>query len=222
MSSVLSSSVGSSPYSLARLLLVPVLGLAVLIASGCGSRDSAPQKLTVQGEQLPLWVSDPFMEGHFGAVGSSRKSLGGMQEQMDRAMAAARTELARTIQSRVQSSYVRFFSESGEASWGEDGNPELQTLAQEMSENVSRQLTNQVLQGSRRKNIYQHGPTGELYVWVIIDPEQMAIVNQQVKAQASKELAARAQVKAELKAKEALERLDKAIDDEMARQAGGE
>ena len=99
-------------------------------------------------------------------------------------MAAGRTELARAVATKVQASYVRFFSESGESTWGEDGNPELQTMAQEMSENVSRQLTNQILQGSRPKNIYQHEKSGDLFVWVIIDPSKMDIVKEQVKAQA--------------------------------------
>jgi hypothetical protein len=195
------------------------LAVALIGLTGCGSRDQ-PHDVSVQGVQLPEWVADPFMNDRFGAVGISRTSLGGMQEQIDRAMAAGRTELARSIATKVQAAYVRYFTEGGDVAWSADGGVDRQELAQEMSENVSRQITDQLLQGSRRKDMWIHPKNQDLYVWVIIDPAKMDLVAQQVKAQASKELQSRAQVRAELKAKDALKRLDEAIDNELMRQQG--
>lgn len=205
--------------SIPRVVGACALAFATLSMTGCGSRDQ-PHDVSVQGVQLPEWVADPFMNDHFGAVGISRKSLGGMQEQINRAMAAGRTELARSIETKVQAAYIRYFTEGGEASWDPEGDVTREELAQEMSENVSRQITDQLLQGSRRKDMWMHPKNDDLYVWVIIDPSKMDMVAKQVKAQASKEVQRRSQVRAELKAKGALERLDEAIDNELLRQQG--
>ena len=89
-----------------------------------------------------------------------------------------------------------------------------------MSENVSRQLTNQVLTGSKQKATFRDPNTKELFVWVIIAEDKLDMIKNQVKDEARNQIAKRAQVGAELKAADALKRLDAAIDTEMARQGG--
>ena len=202
----------------AVLSLVMIAG-STTVFTGCGGH--RPHETQVAGVALPDWFNDPFKDDQFGAVGLARKSLGGMQEQLNKAMAQGRTELARTISTKVQAAYTSFFTEGGEAGWGENGEVVRNELAQEMSENVSRQITDQVLQGARRKDTWIHPKNEDLYVWVVIDNSMRDVLAQQIKASARKEVAAKAQVKAELKAKDALSRLDAAIDKELARQAGG-
>ena len=203
----------------ALIALAAIGGTFTFALTGCG--DHRPHETKVAGVSLPDWFNDPFMDDQFGAVGIARKSLGGMQEQLNKAMAQGRTELARTISTKVQSSFTSFFTDGGEAGWGENGEVVRNELAQEMSENVSRQLTDQMLKGSSRKDTWIHPKNEDLYVWVVIDTSMRDILAEQIKASARKEVAAKAQIKAELKAKDALERLDAAIDKELARQAGG-
>lgn len=213
-----------------------ILGTAVtgaLLITGCGETRSDPvasptappptaQAATVNAPPAaavtyPEWVLDPFTGGVFGATGISRASLGGTGEEMARALANGRTELARTIQVKVQSSYTRFFTEGGDIANKAGGGVEYRQMAQEMSENVSRQLTNQVISGSRQKQMWRDPSNKDLYIWVVIDNEKLAALNTSIKDEAKRQLDARAQVGAELKAADALKRLDAAIDAELAR-----
>lgn len=208
-----------------RTLLLATAGAAALFLTGCGGDDRSNHEERVEQRAYPAWVADPFSEGQFGAVGISRDSLIGAEGTMQRALADGRAKLADSIKAKVQRAYVRFFTEGGESSRAADGSIQRDELAQEMSENVTRTLTNQVISGSRQKDIWRDGEglvgePGTLFMWVVIDRSQMDLLSEQIRAEASNEVARRAQVRAELKARDALDRLDALIDDELQRQEG--
>ena len=200
-------------------IILAAFAATLAFITGCGS-ESRVEKPVVGGVELPEWFMEPGMGGNIGATGIAEKSLGGMREQTNAAMQDAFNGLARTISTKVQAAYTRFFSEGGEKSWDADGGIDKATVAQELTENVSRQITNQVIQGAERKAVWEHPTSGDLYVWVVINAEKRDQVLTQVKAEARKQLAARKKVAAELKAEDALKKLDAAIDAEMLRQAG--
>ena len=200
-------------------IILAALATTLAFVTGCGG-ESRVEKPVVGGVELPEWFMEPGMGGNIGATGIAEKSLGGMREQTNAAMQDAFNGLARTISTKVQAAYTRFFSEGGEKSWDADGGIDKATIAQELTENVSRQITNQVIQGAERKAVWEHPTSGDLYVWVVINAEKRDQVLTQVKAEARKQLAARKKVAAELKAEDALKKLDAAIDAEMLRQAG--
>lgn len=197
-----------------------------LIVAGCGETRSdniASPAATAPGAKtqevtMPEWVMDPGTGGQFGAVGISKTSLGGSQEEFARALANGRTELGRAINTRVQAAYVRFFTEGGSLNQGANGGVDAKIAAEEMSTNVSRQLTDQVLTGSRQKAIFRDPNTKELFMWVVISSDKLEAMQTQIKQAAQNEVAKRAQISAELKTQEALKQLDAAIDKEMARQ----
>ncbi len=201
------------------IILCSALIMTVAFVTGCGG-EKRVENPVVAGVELPKWFMEPGMGGNIGATGISKKSLGGMQEMTNAAMGDATTALARVISVKVQAAYTRYFSEGGESAWAADGSIDRTTLAQELTENVSRQLTNQVIQGAERKAVWEHPKSGDLYVWVVINPEKRDEVLTQVKAEARKQLAARKKVAAELKAEDALKKLDAAIDAELLRASG--
>jgi hypothetical protein len=209
--------------SIHALALIAALAGTTLL-TGCGdAREniaSPAQNTTSQPKEVvyPDWVGDPGTNGQFGAVGISKTSLGGTAEEFPRALNAGRVELARSIQVKVQAAYTRFFTEGGELSQGANGGTDAKIAAQEMSENVSKTLTNQVLQGSRQKAVFRDPNTKELFMWVVIDEAKLPMLKQQIKDEANNQVAKRAQISAELKAQDALKRLDAAIDQEMTRQ----
>jgi hypothetical protein len=192
---------------------------ALALLTGCGGEPRVEQP-EIGGVTFPAWFNSPGMGGNIGATGISPKKLGGMQETTNAAMGDAYTALARTISTKVQAAYTRYFSEGGESAWAADGSIDKTALAQELTENVSRQLTNQIIEGAERKEVWEHPVDKDLYVWVVINPDRRDQILAQVKAEARNQLASRKKVAAELKAEDALKKLDAAIDAEMLRQSG--
>ena len=203
------------------LIILAAFAVAVTFITGCGG-DKRTEKPVISGVELPEWFNEPGMGGNIGATGivTKKTATGGMREMVNDAMGDAYTGLARTISTKVQAAYTRYFSQGGENSLSADGSVDSTTLSQELSENVSRQLTNQIIQGAERKAVWEHPKSGDLYVWVVINAEKRDQVLTQVKAEARKQLAARKKVAAEIKAEDALKKLDAAIDAEMLRSAG--
>ena len=142
------------------LLILAAFAVTLTLITGCGGEDREVVK-DASGVELPEWFDNPGMDGNIGATGIAAKSLGGNREQTNAAMQDARNNLAQTISVKVQAAYTRFFSEGGEKSWAEDGSIDNTSLAQELTENVSRQITNQVIEGSGRKKSWFH-PNGDL------------------------------------------------------------
>ncbi|MBA3710000.1 MAG: LPP20 family lipoprotein [Planctomycetes bacterium] len=149
---------GATVVSLVSLVSLAV-AVAVLIA-GCG--DDRP---SVASKARPDWVGNPMIDGQIGAVGIARPSLAGEQQTIDQAMAAARTELARTLSTRIEAAYKTAFNSSSDFKSGHDP----AQVAHELTENVSKQLSNEVLQGSRRRDLFTDAASGDHYVWVVME-----------------------------------------------------
>ena len=129
----------------------------------------------------PMWVLDPTSEGGVAAVGSAQTSPGGMQFQRTEALANARDELARTLSVKVKNMVKNFAQATGVG--------DAQTF-EKVASQVSKQVANQTLSGSKQKAIWIAND-GELFILVVLDPES-------VKAAAS------SSVKTSLKNEEAL------------------
>jgi hypothetical protein len=141
--------------------------LAAIIAAlaGCGDGPRAPVGAAAP---KPDWVANPSLDGQFGAVGIAPRSLGGQQQALDQATASARAELARSLAVTVESSYKDAFTATSDWKSKAPG-AEASQLAHELTENVTRQVSQQVLRGSRVRSSYVDAATGETYVWVGID-----------------------------------------------------
>jgi len=140
-----------------KIYLSLIMVTAVLaLMSGCatGPKDT----LT---EEYPAWVLDPSMEGGLSAVGSAKMSKAGMQFTRTEALANARDELARQMSVKVKNMVKNFTEVTGV---GDD------ETVDRVSSQVSKQLSSQVLAGSKQKKMWK-SKDGELFVLVVLDPE---------------------------------------------------
>ena len=143
-----------------------VIAAAALVA-GCAKKapEQPPQvqnpALQQEFANAPNWVLNPQNAGKLVAVGSAKVGPAGMQFAREEALAAARDELARMMSVRVKNMVKRFMQTTGVG--------DAQAI-DHVSATVSKQVANQVLSGSRQKNLWI-SPSGELYVLVELDPE---------------------------------------------------
>lgn len=176
---------------------------ALLSLTGCGGGDEPRLQPQARSHSTPAvvapaWVRDPFSQSQVGAVGISIPVLL-REERFARALADGRAKLAETIQARVQRAYTRYSSEAL-------GNG--MALTDQVDESSLRTLTDQVLTGSRQRDYWEDPVTQDLYVWVVLDPSATGSVVSQAASVARDAIAADAQLRAELKAHDALDRLD--------------
>ena len=202
-----------------RFALLLTVSLGALLLTGCG-RDATDSGA---GENFPVWISDPFHDGQFGAVGTARPSAIGPQLSMKQAQNDGREGLATTIQTTVQSVFTRYMSEGGEIFSDED-RTQIDGMAVEMTRSIARQITDQVLSGSRQKELWIDeegffGKKGQYFVWMVIEREQMGLVQEQMNAGIRDNLADRfAYARADLQAQEAVADLDRLVGEQLANQ----
>jgi len=130
--------------------------VSVAFFSGC-AKTGPKDTLT---EEYPAWVLDPSMEGGLSAVGSAKMSKAGMQFTRTEALANARDELARQMSVKVKNMLKNFTEATGV---GDD-----ETIDR-VSTQVSKQLSKQVLAGSKQKKMWK-SRDNELFVLVVLDP----------------------------------------------------
>ena len=138
------------------------LGIGLVLV-GCSS--SVPVKTGSDTEDQPDWVQSMgrYDKGE-GAVGSSPKSNLGTQVQREDAMLAARNELAKNIETKIQSVVSQTRQRLLEQ--GIAGASELGSL---QTQNVIRGLVNLKLKKSRPIKQWKDPESDELYVWVVIE-----------------------------------------------------
>lgn len=181
-----------------------VLSALVTFLGGCGSTPDKVQAPAMQGEfaNAPKWVMSPQMEGGLAATGSAKMSKAGMSFTRTAAMANGRDELARMMNVKVKNMVKNFTQATG---IGDD------ETVERVASNVSKQVTKQVLSGSRMKDSWI-SPSSELYVFIVLDPTAAAeAVKQSVQTSYKNEKALWQQ----FQAKKAQEELDAEIEKEF-------
>jgi len=193
--------------------------VAVLAVAGCGNDNqrpeaSAPGVVQPQGDlqDLPKWVLNPTYDEKYtlAAAGAARATIGGQPQQITFAENDGRVKIAQSIETKVKSLVENFYSQGGEPGGAE--------RADEVRRTVSQSITNISASGVQRINMYRDKSDGTLYAWMVIDPKKQAEIAGQIAKTVSKAAADRAQVKAELKADDAVNRLEKAIDASLQKQ----
>jgi len=155
------------------LLLIIFFASLMLILAGCGSKakkiDNEP--LEQEYEHAPDWVLAEYQEEKFSAVGSAHIGKGGIQFARTEALATARSELASQVSVSVRRLVNTFAQQTG---IGDD-----QTL-DAFSKQVSKQVTNETLSGSREKEMWI-SPSSDIYVLAVLEAELIkASVRRQV------------------------------------------
>lgn len=201
--------------------LIPLL-LPVLLLPGCiGEGDRKPSGNQAAGApgyrrpwsdddvELPAWRKDPSDKGHFiGAWGAATRLPGeGQAELRDRAALNARSELARMMKVRIQTVFKSYTSESSGG------------LTQ-LAEDVSRSVADESLEGTAVREDWSHPKTGEMFVWVVLEPRLAERMAEKVAEGARAKLAAdnspaAAHLRAKLAADQGFAELDRMLDAQL-------
>lgn len=173
-----------------------------LIATGCGKKETAALTVDPCFVGAPTWVLSPELEGALVASGSAKIGPAGMQFAKTEAMAAGRDELARMLNVKVENMVKNFTQVTGVG--------DAQSI-DKVSSQVSRQVANQVLSGSRQQNIWQ-SQCNELWVLVALDPE---LVKEQTKKAVESSYKNDNALWQQFQAKKAYDELDKELNKEF-------
>jgi hypothetical protein len=152
------------------LLLVPVVSCVFL--SGCSKKVKKIDNEALEEEfkHAPAWVLNGYEEGTISAVGSAVIGKSGMQFAKTEALAHGRNELARQTSIKVKALVNNFVQQTGLGD---------AQLVDRFSKQMTKQVTNETLGGSRQKDMWI-SPSSELYVLVVMDP---AAIKESVKRQ---------------------------------------
>ena len=145
-----------------------------LLATGCNSKQELKpieQPPTPTANQVknkldgaPKWVIDHTNQDLLMASGSAAPTKAGYQFQLTEARAQARSELARQISVKVGDMTKNFLQVTGIAK-GE--------TVDKVSSQVSKQVANETIAGSRQKDIWV-ADDGELFVLIVIDAAELS------------------------------------------------
>jgi len=155
-----------------KKLIAPLVVMVAfsLMFVGCSNKRIDNDAMEEEFENAPEWVLTGHEEGIFSAVGSARISNSGMQFAKTAALAQGRNELARQLSVKVKSLVNNFVQQTG---LGDD------QLVDRLGKQVSKQVTNETLSGSRQKDIWI-SPSSDLYILVFME---INAVKQSVKNQ---------------------------------------
>jgi len=184
---------------------------AGLVFIGCSSKEApkpqtSPQvsgECVIQDTEAPKWVcTGGDIKNYITAVGSAKPTPLGFSFQRSEAMAIARDEIAKQLQTKVKNMFKNYMATTG---------AKIDSV-EKVTEYVSKQLTKQTLTGSKQLNI-----------WIAPDKTLFVLVGVPLNATKVKEV-----IKSSLKNQEALwqkfqsqkaqKELDESIDKEFGNQ----
>lgn len=143
--------------------LVVAIGLI-----GCGSKE-AKVYVNPEFEGAPKWVQIPQVEGKIAEMGSApANKMNNYGFQRELAMANARNNLAKRLNTKVKSMFKTYASQTSANSGTFDMT----------AESVSKQITKQSLSGTSQKDSWT-SKSGTLYVLVTIDPGSVSDLMEQ-------------------------------------------
>lgn len=185
--------------------IIAVLAMTTMV--GCGSRATHVEH---NGSNLPDWYSNPGIDEAVGAVGIAKTSRAGLAVQNERAVHNGTVKLARSLEVRVNSMFSDYVSEGNEL--GTDGD---HGMTAEFFESTSRAITTSIMKGSVVSDTY-HDNDGNVYVWVTLSPEAIALAADSIADEISQRNV-KAAIRAETRANESFDRLEKEVAKELVR-----
>ena len=191
------------------ILMLGILTISSMMIMGCGGAIKETKETKVQEKGLtkefadaPKWVLNPSVEQGLAAVGSAKVGKVGMQFARTEALANGRDELARMMSVKVSNMVKNFAQVTGLG--------DSQTVDR-VSGQVSKQVTSEVLSGSRQKDMWI-SPIGDVYILVVVDT---SLIKQTVKDSVSSSYKNDAALAQQFQAKNAQDELNKEVDKEF-------
>ena len=184
-----------------RLAWILALALCGMLAAGCSpvAKKIDNEALEEEFKNAPEWVLTGHLKETTSAVGSAKIGKGGLQFARTEALATGRDELARQVSVKVETLVNNFAQQTG---IGDD------QMLDAFSKQVSRQITDETLAGSRQQDIWI-SPSADVYVLVVMDNEQIKTAVRRQMVSSYRQDDARWQ---EFKAKNGVEELDRELE----------
>ncbi len=181
------------------------LVMALFVIAGCSSKgqDDAAAKVNKCIKDAPAWVLLGGAEGGLSAVGSAQVGNAGISFARTEALANGRDEIARILELKVANMVKNFTQTTGVG--------DSQTV-DKVSSQVSRQLANQTITGSKAKEVWISKECNELFVLVVADAPG---IKEEIKAQITSSYRNEQAIWQQLQAKDAIKEMDKEIDKVM-------
>jgi len=127
---------------------------------GCSSKSPSKNEYN----NAPKWVKVPYMKGYITGLGIAPKNQGDdVSLQRSEAMAVARDEIARTIETKVGSFFDKFAESIG--------TKDKEVFARDVKSKI-RNVTKQKLKGARVKNTWM-GNSGKLYMLMALESNEL-------------------------------------------------
>lgn len=150
-----------------RSIFSPIIICLVLllVVAGCGKKVKQidNERYEEEFENAPDWVIAEYAGEAFSAVGSAHIGKGGIQFARTEALSNARSELARQVSVKVRGLVNTFAQQAGVG--------DQQTL-DAYSRQVSKQVTDEILAGSREKDMWI-SPSEDIYVLAILEEAEV-------------------------------------------------
>ncbi len=184
-------------------MLISLSAMVVLGVTGCGGDTPKPAeeegdfRCHKEGVLAPEWACTPDVAGAFADVGSAPLSAAGEGFSRREALANARSNLAQQVESKVKDKVETFVRGTGIGS-GES--------VDKVTTQVSKQVAQVTLKGSKQVKYWQNPKTNTIYVEVAV-PESS--INEEAKAAVKTSLKNDDAMWQQFQSKNALESLDK-------------
>jgi len=176
-------------------LVIALAALALIVSCAGGAEESAPPAPAEQSGAPSWYLNPPAAEDAIYGVGSAQMSSLDTSRRM--AISRAREDIAFQMNAQIEAAIVDYAQESGV----DDNNQVISFV-----ENISRQVTEATLQGTRPEEVDQ-GPDGTIYALVSFPKGNYREAASEA-FQRNEDAAF-----AEFKAEQALDYLDEQIDD---------
>lgn len=186
-----------------KIMLISLSAAIGLSYTGCSSKvesiSQAPKEIKNELSDAPEWVlATQENEKGINAAGSAKVGKAGMQFAITEAEANGRDQMARQMQIKVATMVKNFTQQTGVG--------DTQTVDKVVS-SVSRQVTQQELIGTQRKDMWI-SPSGELWVLMSMSDQSVSAVKNAVKSSFKNDDTLHQQVLA----KQAQDELDKELE----------
>jgi membrane-bound lytic murein transglycosylase C len=193
-----------------RRLSIALTAVAALTFVSCSDAQNKTEqviekKVTNPMAGYPNWIVDPSIDDGYGAVGSARVGDAGMSFARTEAIAMGRDELSRQLSVKVQNMFKSYTNSIGVG--GKDG-------VEKVATNVSKQITNQTLKGTKATNLWI-SPDKELFLHVVISTENIIESTKKVVKEVSSVSAENNELANEINEAYSEEKLEEAIKKEV-------
>jgi len=137
-----------------------LIGISLLIFSGCSSKNLSKQEFN----NAPKWVKVPRVKGYITGLGIASPNQGeDLALQRSEAMAIARDDIARQIETKI-GSFIDKFAES-------IGTKEKRSFARDVKSKI-RNITKMKLRGARTQKSWM-GESGKLYLLMTLETKEV-------------------------------------------------